>query len=191
MKLIGITGGMGAGKSEAARLLASLGYPVLDADQVARRLSQPGGAAHAELIQHFGTSQPQELARLAFSEGRREELQRILHPLIKQESDRWFADVAQKTGADFAFYEASLLFEAGRAKDFDQVFLITAPEQIRIERIMRNRGIDETQARARIATQWSDERKLQEARTKGIEVAVIQNMSDLSALDAALRQHLK
>lgn len=186
MKLIGITGQMGAGKSAVSAWLGAQGYPVLDADQVARAISQPGGAAHARLVEHFGTAEPAELARLAFGSGRREELERILHPLIRAESDRWFAEVARISGAEIAFYEAALLFEAGRAADFDAIWLVCAPESVRLQRVIKTRGLTEAQARARMASQWSDERKQAEAKRLGVELVVIENAGTLEELDARL-----
>ena len=185
MLRVGLTGGLGSGKSTVAALFRKLGAPVMEADAVGREMMQPGhpvydeivGAFGPEVVQQDGTLNRRRLAELSFNDGRLEELNAIVHPAVIAEQQRWMEQVAQKQPDAVTIYETALLFEASRAartagwrNRFDHLILVTAPEPLRIARyVARLAGPDATQetraalgeeARRRIAAQLPDSEKI-------------------------------
>lgn len=171
----GLTGGVAAGKSQAARIFESLGIPVLDADQVARDLRSPGGAGHAPgaayapIVERFGTADPAALREIVFKDpAARAELEGILHPLIRAESARRIAELAaQKRMAagpsaatskpTLVIYEAALLVETGRYKEFAGLIVIDASLALRRKRLIARDGLQPEIADRILAAQASDE----------------------------------
>jgi dephospho-CoA kinase len=185
MLRVGLTGGLGSGKSTVAAHLRKLGAPVMEADAVGREMMQPGQPVYNEIVRTFGPGvvQPDgtldrtRLAALSFSDSRLEELNAIVHPAVIAEQQRWMEQLAQEQPNSVAIYETALLFEASRAartsgwRDrFDHLILVTAPEPVRIARyVARMAGSDATlEARAalaeeaarRIAAQLPDREKI-------------------------------
>jgi len=159
-KIWGLTGGIASGKSTAARFFAEAGAPVVDADQVARELSRAGGAAHAAIVQRFGTADRAELRKLVFSDpASRKALEAILHPLIVQESQRQMDTLAGR-GARLVIYEASLLVETGRWKDFDGLIVVDCPREMRKKRLILRDKIDEATAEQILNAQIQDNVRL-------------------------------
>ncbi len=174
---IGLTGGIASGKSTVAGLFKKHGIPVLDADQLVRDLSAPGGLAHAAILERFGTTDRAELrARIYKDAEERKALESILHPLVRSESAR-IMGVYQSQGAPGVIYEAALLIEAGRASDFDEVVVVVAPEEVRISRLTSRDGSTPEQARSILQAQLSDEERIPHA------TRVIQNAGDLGHLE--------
>ena len=166
MKRIGLTGGIGTGKSTVARLFRELsGAEVLDADEIARSLRAPGGSAEPVILKRFGTLDRTRLRALISSDPKaKSDLEAILHPLIRQRSDEEMARIARENpNAPFLIYEASLLIESGRHSDFDAVIVVTAPLTERITRVMNRDGISKEAALALIHAQSSDEFRLEHA----------------------------
>ncbi|SDE83842.1 dephospho-CoA kinase [Terriglobus roseus] len=182
MLRVALTGGVGSGKSTAAAMLQECGVYLFQSDEAGRALMQQGGAAFAAIVQQFGAGVVKAdgsldrpaLARIAFDEGRVEELNAIVHPLVIAEQTRWAAEIAAKDPVAVAVVESALVFEtkhAASADDpapwrtrFDRIVVVTAPEELRRWRyIQRVSGLDEAAASAdfdrRNAAQWSDERK--------------------------------
>lgn len=166
MLLVGLTGGIGTGKSTVARMLARRGAVVVDADDLARRAVAPGTAGHAEVVARFGRGvlgpdgaiDRKRLADVVFSDpAARRDLEAIVHPEVA----RMFAEeAARHRGTDrIVVYVAPLLIEAGRADGFDVLVVVTAPEETRVERLVRGRGMTEEEVRARIAAQLPQEEK--------------------------------
>jgi dephospho-CoA kinase len=160
-RVIGLTGGIGTGKSSVARLLSDRGVPVVDADQVAREVVEPGQPALEAIVQAFGEGllgADGRLDRSALGERvfgdpeARATLEAITHPAIAQRSGELFARHLQE-GHEAVVYEASLLVETGRHKHFDGLIVVTAPEAARIARVHQRDGLPEAAARARIAAQ--------------------------------------
>lgn len=187
----GLTGGIGAGKSTAARLLAKHpGVTVLDADAIVRELSAPGGAAHAAIQKEFGTADRAAIAQRVFNDaGARQKLEAILHPRVRAAGDARIAELlASPQPPRLIVYEASLLLEAGRGPDFDGVLLISAPEAQRIARAASRDQVEEAQILARAAAQWDDATKRAHA------TRVIENTGDETTLahvlDAWIREIL-
>lgn len=184
MLRVGLTGGLGSGKSTVAELLRSLGAHVLEADVVGRGLMEPGHTVYDEIIKSFGQSivnsdgtlDRKKLAEMAFGQNRIGELNRIVHPPVIAEQQRWAEEVAAKDPSAVVVVESALIFEADRQgtvpgwkKRFDRIVLVTAPEDLRVARYverMRAQGKARTQdeleadARSRIAAQMPDSKKV-------------------------------
>ena len=160
LKVLGLTGGIGSGKSTVAKLIADLGVPVLDADVLAREVVEPGQPALAEVAATWpetigpdGKLARGKLADIVFADpAQRLRLEAIMHPRIQALSDQRFAELAAK-GHALAFYEASLLVESGRYKDFDGLVVVTASPETQLERVLARGGLSEEKAQARIDAQ--------------------------------------
>jgi dephospho-CoA kinase len=160
LKVLGLTGGIGSGKSTVAKLIADLGVPVLDADLLAREVVEPGQPALAEVAAAWpqaigpdGKVARKRLADIVFADpSQRLRLEAIMHPRIQSLSDERFAELAKK-GHALAFYEASLLVESGRYKDFDGLVVVTASPETQLERLLARGGLSEAESQARIDAQ--------------------------------------
>ncbi len=160
LRLVGLTGGIGSGKSTVGQLLKDEGVPVLDADQIARAIVAPGMPAHAEIVSHWptvlaqdGTINRKQLAAIVFSDpAARSELEAITHPRIREQSRKAAAELNQQ-GHPLAFYEASLLVETGRHNEYDGLVVVTVPESVQLARATARDNEKSAQIRARIAAQ--------------------------------------
>ena len=169
MKRIGLTGGIGSGKSTVARMLADLGAVVIDADQISRELVEPGEPALAALVAEFGprilredgSLNRGELAALAFSDARgTERLNAIMHPLIRAESQRRL-DLAPADGV--VVYDMPLLLETGQRDLVDAVIVVDVPEETQVSRAVGLRGLDEADVRRRMQAQVARQERLDQA----------------------------
>ncbi len=157
---VGLTGGIASGKSSVARLFSEAGVPVLDADALVRELSAPGGKAHGAILARFGTTDRDQLRSKIYADpSARQALEAILHPLVAQESAAKIRDF-ELQGKPGVIYEAALLIEAGRAKDFDEVVVVVAPEETRLSRLVSRDSFTREQAKAILAAQLSDAERL-------------------------------
>lgn len=162
---IGITGGIGSGKTFICKLFEALGIPVYNADEEAKRLMNSDARIKEKLIEQFGEATYKEgrldrafLADMVFSDKEKLELlNSIVHPIVIQEAKDW----AERQTTRYSLKEAALLFESGSYKDLDYTILVTAPMDIRIQRVIERDGATEQQVRERINKQLSDEEKLQ------------------------------
>ncbi|PCC82805.1 dephospho-CoA kinase [Corynebacterium accolens] len=168
MKLIGLTGGIGSGKSTVAELLAERGWNVVDADQIARDIVEPGQPALAELAESFGSDILQAdgslnrglLAQRAFGDAASTaRLNEITHPRIAAETESRFAH-ARKRGEAFTVYDMPLLVDKGLHRDMDYTVVVDVAVKERVRRLVEFRGLDEKDARRRIAAQIPDEERL-------------------------------
>ncbi|HEX2657483.1 MAG TPA: dephospho-CoA kinase [Polyangia bacterium] len=185
LRLIGLTGGIGTGKSTVARILSARGIPVIDADELARAAVEPGQpalddlrAAWPDTITADGRLDRKALAAIVFADPRaRQRLEGILHPRIVALAHQRAAALA-RAGHAAAFYEASLLVETGRHGDLDGLVVVDAPEDVRIARVVARDGLTPEQVRARIAAQapMSEKRRLADF--------VVENGGDVEALEA-------
>ncbi len=183
LKLIGLTGGIGAGKSTVARMIADRKVPVIDADQLAREVVEPGTPAHAEIAAAWpqvidasaGGIDRRRLAAVVFADpSARARLEAMTHPRIQQHvADR--AAALARDGHRIAFYEAALLVETGFHRGLDGLVVVVAPEEIRIARVVARDGCTPAEARARMAAQASP-RDQQQAATHRVD-----NGADLAA----------
>ena len=160
MLRIGLTGGIGTGKSYVARRLAAAGVPVIDADLLAREVVEPGTPGLDAIQQRFGTQVigpdgaliRQELASIVFADPEaRRDLEGIVHPAVRAGIDRFFA--AQPSGTPFAVADIPLLFETGRQREFDAVIVAACPAEMQVTRVMARDGTSEASVRERIAAQ--------------------------------------
>ena len=167
MFLIGLTGGIGSGKTTVATRLKALGARIVDADKIAREIVEPGEPALAELAEAFdgvlnadGTLNRAELARQAFAApDATEKLNSITHPRIRERTLERFAQ-ARTDGVPVLVYDMPLLIENGEYNQMDHVLVVDAADEIRIDRLVNSRGLDEEDARRRIAAQISREERL-------------------------------
>ena len=165
MLLIGLTGGIGSGKSAVASRLAELGAIVIDADAIAREVVAPGTDGLAEVVAEFGPEvltatgelDRPALGRLVFADPqRRQALERIIHPRVRARS----AEIVSTAPDDAVVVnDIPLLVETGQAKNFPLVIVVLAAEDVRVARLVRDRGMTEDDARARIAAQATDEQR--------------------------------
>jgi dephospho-CoA kinase len=165
MLLIGLTGGIGSGKSAVATRLAELGAIVIDADAIAREVVEPGTDGLAEVVAEFGPDvvtatgelDRPALGRLVFADPqRRQALERIIHPRVRARS----AEIISTAPDDAVVVnDIPLLVETGQAKNFPLVIVVLAAEDVRVARLTRDRGMTEDDARARIAAQATDEQR--------------------------------
>ena len=170
MRIWGLTGNIGSGKSTVGRLLAARGIPVVDADQVAREVVEPGRPALSEISARFagvlrpdGTLDRKALAGRVFVDAtERTALEHILHPRIAQEVASRMASLAE-AGHAAAVYEAALIVENGLQRGLDGLIVVTAPEEARIARLRLRDRMSEEEARARIAAQLPETEKAKEA----------------------------
>jgi dephospho-CoA kinase len=170
VKVIGLTGGIAAGKSTFSSMLRTLGARVIDADAISRGLTEPGGAALEGIRGRFGCGvfdggklNRAALAGIVFSsELERRALESIIHPLVISES-RARLSALRESGARVAVLEAPLLIEAGMDRMCGEVWVVYAPESVRLERLMKRDGLTLEQARARIASQTSFAEKARRA----------------------------
>jgi dephospho-CoA kinase len=161
--LVGLSGGVGSGKSTVASLLASHGAVVIDADAIAREVVEPGTPGYAAVIDRFGVAVTADgrldrtaLAAIVFNDDRaRADLAAIVHPLVAQRS----AELNAAAGADkIVVYDVPLLVESHLASGFDTVVMVLADERTRLRRLAA-RGMCEADARARMAAQAGDEER--------------------------------
>jgi len=185
MKRVGITGGIGSGKSTVVKFFNELGIPVVDADLVAKQMREPGQPAHTAVIKRFGTDDRVALRKILGSDPQaKKDLEDILHPYIQAASELEFKLVEASSKAPFLLYEASLLIEAGRAKDFDALIVVTSPKKDRIERIQARDQTSAEAAEAMIRAQMDDSERLKFA------TFTIDNSASLDELRQAVRKLL-
>lgn len=179
---VGLTGGIAAGKSAVARQLAELGAVLIDADAIARSVVNPGSPGLAEVAEAFGPGMLTEageldrpaLGALVFADTTaREKLNSIVHPLVRAEAARQRAAAP----ADAVIVQdIPLLVETGQGSDFDLVIVVAAPLDERLRRMVRDRGMNEADARARIDAQATD------AQRAAVADIVINNSGSLAQL---------
>ena len=193
MLWIGLTGGMGSGKSTAAKVLTQLGFPVLDADRIVHGLLTPGGTAEAEVIQTFGRSvcdasgrlDRRALGRAVFDDPEKlDRLEKILHPKVRAEVARRRQDL-EKSGHAAAFYDVPLLFEKNMEDQFDAVLVVSAREDLRLARVRQRSGLSDDEIKSRF------NRQLPVAEKEKRASAVIDNNGSEDDLKAALIKALR
>jgi dephospho-CoA kinase len=186
MLRVGLTGGIGSGKSEVARLLSAHGAVVVDADAIAREVVEPGTPGLAAVVAEFGpdvlrpdgTLDRARMAELVFAEeGARRRLEAIVHPLVREHSQALLAAAPPHA---VVVYDVPLLVEGGMGADFDVVVVVDVPEEVQVARLA-GRGMSAEDARARIAAQVPRPERLAAADV------VIDNSGSLADLETAVR----
>ncbi len=186
--VVGLTGGIGSGKSTLAEALRTLGVPVIDADEVARRCVAPGTPGLAAVVERFGSGvlladgslDRARLASIVFADASaREDLEVITHPCIAQGIASEVAALGDRVDRpDVVVVEHPLLVETGGHARVDVVVVVESPLESRIERLIATRGMGESEVRSRIAAQADD------ARRRTVADHVVINDGDLDALRA-------
>jgi dephospho-CoA kinase len=184
---VGLTGGIGSGKSEVSRRLAALGAVVIDADVLAREVVARGTDGLAEVVRAFGDvltpsgdlDRP-AVGRLVFGdETARRKLEGIIHPRVRARA----AEIEAAAPADaVVVHDIPLLVETGQADRFDRVLVVDVPPEIQLDRLTNVRGMSEDEARSRIASQASREDRLAAADL------VVDNSGMLADLDARINE---
>ncbi len=184
MHLVGLTGGIGSGKSTVARLLAERGAIVVDADQVAREIVEPGEPALVEIEDRFGpevmgedgTLDRAAMAAIVFAAPPARP--RGHHPPapIAERIASAQADEAADGRSRIVVVDHPLLVESGTAASYPTVIVVVAPEDVRVQRLVEHRGMDEADARARLATQVDDDTR------RAVATHVIDNGGSLDDL---------
>jgi len=170
LRLVGLTGGIGSGKSTVGQMLQAAGVPVLDADVLAREVVMPGQPAHAEIaatwpdvIQADGTIDRRKLGHRVFSDpAARTRLEAITHPRIQARALE-LARALEAEGHRLAFYEASLLVETGGHRKFDGLVVVTADDEQQIARVMARDHSTREHALARLRAQMPAAEKVRAA----------------------------
>lgn len=162
--IIGLTGGIGSGKTTLATYMESLGIPVFIADDEAKKLMQSAEVVaviktnFGEAIFDNGQLNRQELAAIVFSNPEKLNLlNSIIHPAVKKQFGNW---LDQYQSEPFVVYEAAILFESGSYKNCDYIITITAPLEDRITRVMQRDNSSRNQVLDRINAQWTDEQRI-------------------------------
>ena len=166
---VGITGGIGSGKSTVCEIFKILGVPVFEADKVARNLMNENSVIRLNLVEWFGNEiysgnqlNRKLLAEHIFNDNSLlNKVNSLVHPIVREEFEKW----KNSQNTVYSVYEAAILFESGFYKLMDFTVLITAPEQIRINRVMKRDNLSPDQVVARIKNQWPDEEKRKLATT--------------------------
>lgn len=175
MKVVGLTGGIGSGKSTIARLFSALGIAVYDSDTEAKKLINASAEIKKRIVEVFGAEAYAEggynrayMADIVFrNPDKLAVLNSIVHPVLADYFNQW---VALQT-SPYVIKEAAILFESGSYKNCDFIITVTAPETLRISRCMSRDGSTEAQVRARMAQQWTDAQRI------ALSDAVIENIN--------------
>lgn len=190
MRIIGLTGGIGTGKSTASEYLRKQGFSIIDADRISREIVEPGTLLLKELEKNFGsgiikddgTLDRKALAAIVFSDKeKKSRLDGLMHGHILDEIERKISESQSGEGRGI-IVDAPLLFETGLEKKCDQVWLITADEKLRILRVCERDGMDPEEVRARIQNQMADEEKKERAHR------IVDNSGSKEALLAQLAE---
>lgn len=190
MLTVAVTGGIGAGKSTVAAMLAELGAVVIDSDDLARRVVAPGTPGLAGVVREFGTGviaadgslDRAALAAVVFADrGALRRLEGITHPLVRMEFRRLREAARAEHGQGVVVVnDIPILRTPAQAAEFDLVVVVVADEEVRVERLV-HRGLTEADARARIAAQLSD------AERRRLADVVIENNGDSAGLRERVR----
>jgi len=211
MLRVGLTGGLGSGKSTVARMLRERGAAVIEADEQGRALMEPGQPCFTAIVRVFGPEvlardgrlDRKKLAELAFRQGRLQELNEIVHPAVIEAQWRWTGEVFARDPAAVAVIVSALIFEVERdarargdrdnlladwRKRLDRIVVVTAPDDVKIARYVARLGTAETgraeaeaDARARLAHQLPDDLKAARADD------VLENSGNLHALETQVQ----
>jgi dephospho-CoA kinase len=189
--VIGLTGGIGAGKSTVTQVLEELGAAVIDADKVGHQIYLPDLPAWREIVETFGrevlhadrTINRQALGKIVFTDPEAlRTLNRIVHPKMFERMAELIAELRARGGIKAIVIEAAILIEANWQPLADQIWLVVASEPVVIKRLAKQRNLSPEQVRTRIAAQLSNEERLKHAHV------VIRNDGSIDEVRTAVRQ---
>ena len=163
MMHVGLTGGIGSGKTTVARVFRTLGVPVFEADAEGRKLLDDDAAVQAAVTQRFGNDlttngkiDRKALATIVFKDPNAlADLNAIIHPAVRAAFAHW----AKAQTAPYAIMESAILAESGGHANFERIIVVSAPEPLRMARVMQRDGVGEHAVKARMANQASDEER--------------------------------
>nr|WP_294932172.1 dephospho-CoA kinase [uncultured Flavobacterium sp.] len=163
-KIIGLTGGIGSGKTTIAGYFKEIGIPVYIADDEAKKIMQSKFVIE-EIKKGFGhflfennVLNRARLAEIVFNDSKKlDQLNAIVHPAVKKDFELWLQN---NKNHGYVIYEAAILFESGRYKDCDIVITVTAPEEVRIQRVLKRDKTTREQVLSRMKMQWKDEDRI-------------------------------
>jgi dephospho-CoA kinase len=166
VKTVGLTGGIGSGKTVISKIFSLLGVPVYNADFESKKLLMSDAKIHAALFENFGESvfsnqlpDKQKIASIVFSQpAKLEVLNAIMHPRVREHFTHWSLNHSEKP---YVIQEAAILFETGQWHSFNYTVVVTAPENIRIKRVMARDNLAYEMVKQRIDNQWTDHQKLE------------------------------
>jgi dephospho-CoA kinase len=165
---VGVTGGIGSGKSMVCQVFAKLGIPVFNADLAAKKLMDEDQILKQQLIDTFGEDiytpegllDRKKLAGIIFNDQLAlQKVNALVHPFVREHFDQW----AEKQNAPYVIQEAAILFESGQAERFNKTVLVIAPEEVRIERVMQRDNTTHEKVLERMANQLPDKEKIGKA----------------------------
>ena len=198
MLRVALTGGIATGKTHVRRLLEARDVPTIDADRLARDVVQPGLPAwHAlrerfgdGICQHDGTLDRARLGAIVFADpGARADLESITHRPVRKAIDDWFEARAKESDTPFVVADIPLLFETGRAAEYDRVIVTACRPETQLARVTNRDGLSEEDARNRLAAQLPIDEKVAQAdfaiRTEGSFEETAQQVDDVCAALAA------
>jgi dephospho-CoA kinase len=160
--LVGLTGGIGTGKSTVTQMFAHLGCRVIDADLLAREVVAPGEPAYETIVAEFGRGvllpdgylDRKRLGAIVFADpGRRKRLEEITHPAIRRRQERMLRTLEEEAFEGIVLWDAALLYESGGAGSMERVVVVLADEGTQLRRLMARDGLPEAEGRRRIASQ--------------------------------------
>ena len=189
MMVVGLTGGIGSGKSTIAKEFATLGISVFNSDEQAKALIANNAQVKERIIAAFGEEAYQNgeynrayIAQIVFNNPKKLAiLNGIVHPALAKYFKQW----TKKQTSPYVLKEAAILFESGSYKDCNYIITVTAPEQLRIARVMARDHCTEAQVRVRMSQQWIDAQRI------ALSNAVIENIDLESAKEQVKRIHLQ
>lgn len=210
MLRVGLTGGLGSGKSTVAQILCELGAEVIEADELGRAVMEPGQPAFQQIVRVFGPEvvdadgrlNRAKLAEIAFGGGRLQELNAIVHPAVIEAQRHWAREVFARNPAAIAVIVTALIFEVERdarergerdtvladwRRRIDRVVVVTAPDDVKVGRYLRRTGIGEAEEKSRRVLAEADARsRLSHQIPDAVKAAradyVIENTGDLGTL---------
>ena len=163
-KIIGLTGGIGSGKTTVARYIAAQGIPVYIADEEAKKVMNTPEVlslvanTFGDSVLENGVINRQKLAQLVFNAPEKlQQLNNIIHPKVKQDFENW---VQKHHNHPFVIKEAAILFESGSYQFCDKIITVTAPENVRLQRVIQRDSVTEDQVLARMQNQWKEDEKI-------------------------------
>ncbi|PZD79557.1 dephospho-CoA kinase [Mesonia sp. K7] len=186
---VGLTGGIGSGKTTVAKLFEAKGVPVFIADQEAKHLLNTAKEVREKVLKLFGEKAYKNdfldnkyIASLVFdNQALLEKLNAIVHPAVRERFEAWL----KTQNSSYIIYEAAILFETGAYKNFDYNLLVSAPEEIRIDRVVKRDKSSRAAVQSRMKNQWSDaeKRKLSDFIIDNINLSETQkNVEELHQL---------
>ena len=197
MLKIGLTGGIATGKSFVLSVLRELGCEVMDADQTAREVVEPGQPAFEEIFAHFGSEvvgadgrlDRPKLGAIVFNDpAQREKLNSIVHPKVFEAQARWMAEVEARNPQAVVIIDAALMIETGSYRRFDKVVVVYCEPELQLQRLMARNNMTQEEATARISSQMPSAEKLKFA---DFSINTSQGFEDTRLQTVALYEQLR